>query len=61
MKILPYSGLFLTSGITTVIQDYLINDPTFMNNFLEKGRMKEVLKKIPIFFAGDDVGLKGWE
>ena len=37
------------SGITTVIQDFIKNDPSFMENFLNKGRMKEILEKIPIF------------
>jgi len=40
------------SGITTVIKGFIKNDPTFMENFLNKGRMKVHLEKIPIFFAG---------
>jgi len=30
-----------------------------MENFLNKGRMKPLLEKVPIFFTDDSIGLKG--
>jgi len=61
LKTLPYGGLYLMSGITTAIKDYLKKDPTFMENFLNKGRMGELLKKIPIYLIEDTIGITGVE
>lgn len=61
LKILPFGGLFLMSGITMAIKKYIVEDPTFLENFLSKGRMRKLLDKVPIFFADEDAGLKGSE
>ena len=57
---LPQSGIFLTGGITTTFQDKIVNENSFLDGFLTKGRLQPVLKDIPIYLIDDDwIGVNG--
>ena len=50
LKILPRSGLFLSGGIPQKnVQGFVQLKEQFMTSFLSKGRMKPILKTIPIY------------
>lgn len=61
LKILPFGGLYLLSGLTQALKDKIIKEKTFMNNFLRKGRMQSLLEKVPIFIVDENIGLDGAE
>lgn len=61
LKVLPFGGVYLLSGITQTLKDKIIKEDIFMNNFLKKGRMRTLLEKVPIFIADDSIGLIGAE
>ncbi len=48
LKTLPFGGVYLTGGIVLHILSRL-KEGGFMKGFRSKGRMKEVLKEIPVF------------
>ncbi len=50
VKVLPYGGLYVAGGITTHIID-LIKEGDFLDVFLNKGRMRSLLQKIPIYLV----------
>lgn len=59
LKILPYGGLYMAGGISAKIVKKL-NEPAFMQAFLNKGRSAELLKKIPVSVIMDpETGLIG--
>jgi glucokinase len=59
LKILPFGGLYLAGGITGKILE-LIQQGNFLNEFTNKGRMKPLLEKIPVYIVlTDEVGLIG--
>jgi glucokinase len=59
LKSLPYGGLYIAGGIGAKIQAKL-QDGTFMANFLDKGRMRSLLEKIPVsLILNPKVGLIG--
>jgi glucokinase len=59
LKLLPYGGLYVAGGIATKILP-LIQEGEFINAFQNKGRMKSLIKKIPIHIVlNPQVGLIG--
>jgi glucokinase len=48
LKILPYGGLYIAGGIAVKILP-LMQQGAFMNAFRNKGRMRPVLEKIPVY------------
>ena len=59
LKCLPTGGIYLTGGVTLHVMDLLL-DSRFRLAFEDKGRMKEVLEKIPVFVVNETcLGLKG--
>jgi glucokinase len=59
LKLLPFKGLYVAGGITGKIIE-LIQRGDFLSAFLNKGRMKSLLEKIPVYIVqNDDVGLIG--
>lgn len=59
LKCLPYSGVYLSGGIGPKIAACLKKD-FFMQGFLNKGRYREILRKIPVRLCLDqDAALSG--
>ncbi len=63
LKTLPYGGIYLTGGVTSGIQEYLLHSDTFLNAFYQKGRQEKKMRKMPIFIVKHDIqlGLLGSE
>lgn len=63
LKTLPFGGIYLIGGVTQGIKDYILTTDTFKRNFFEKGRLEEVLRKVPLYLVREDtqVGLLGAE
>ena len=63
LKTLPYGGIYLTGGVTSGIQDYMLHSDTFLENFYAKGRQEKKMRKMPIFIVKADIqlGLLGAE
>jgi glucokinase len=59
LKVLPTGGLYVAGGIAARMADRLAWD-VFMDNFLSKGRMRELLRAIPVAVVlHPNVGLLG--
>ncbi|HAN75386.1 MAG TPA: glucokinase [Planktothrix sp. UBA8407] len=59
LKLLPYSGLYIAGGIAPKILP-LLETPEFMQAFSNKGRMKPILAKVPVYVVlNPQVGLIG--
>jgi glucokinase len=59
LKILPYGGLYIAGGVVTKNLDLLLNS-SFLQSFLDKGRVSPVLTRIPIHIVmNPQVGLIG--
>ena len=58
---LPYGGIYLTGGVTNGIKDFLINDPTFKENFFAKGRLSPVMDHVKVMIVDPnlELGLMG--
>ena len=61
VKTLCYGGLYISGGVTARIRSYLQNSSIFMDNFLDKGRMKNLMEKIPIMILTEEIGINGAE
>lgn len=48
LKTMATGGLYLTGGIAQKILP-LFTQATFMEHFIEKGRFKDILKRIPVW------------
>jgi glucokinase len=59
LKLKATGGLFIGGGIVPKVR-YLVNRDEFMKNFLDAGRMRRLLKKVPVKIILDDrTALKG--
>ena len=59
LTVLPFGGLYLAGGIAPANLD-LLRAGAFMQAFLDKGRMRSVLERVPVHVILDtDVGLLG--
>ncbi len=59
LKLLPYGGLYVAGGIAPKILP-LLKDGTFMQSFVRKGRMSNLLERIPVHIVlNPQVGLIG--
>lgn len=63
LKNLPYGGVFLIGGVTNGIQDYILNEPVFMELINAKGRLAASMQQIPVYLVKPEVelGLLGAE
>ena len=60
LKVLPYGGIYLAGGILPKILPLLEENDTFLQSFLNKGRMSDLLENIPIYVVlNREVGLLG--
>lgn len=59
-RLLPYGGIYIAGGIAAKIFDLMKKHNTFMENFLEKGRMRQYLQNIPVYVVTNPgIGLLG--
>jgi glucokinase len=59
LKVLPHGGLYVAGGVAARLVDQL-DWSLFLKSFLDKGRMQDLLKTIPVMVVRDaDVGLLG--
>lgn len=59
LDILPFGGLYIAGGITLQILE-LIQRNDFMGAFIDKGRMKPLLEKIPVHIVNNKmIGVEG--
>jgi len=59
---MPFGGLFVTGGVTNKVRDFLLGGKmgTFMDAFLDKGRVSPCLQRIPVYVVrGEDLGERG--
>jgi len=60
LKTLPFGGLYIAGGIAGKNMGIIRKNNQFVANYLQKGRMKPVLQRIPIYLIKDpNVGLLG--
>lgn len=60
LKLLPYGGLYIAGGIAAKILPLLHRNRTFLNSYLDKGRVSPLLKQVPIHIVLEPkVGLIG--
>eukprot|EP00413_Alexandrium_margalefii_P042628 CAMPEP_0204605086 /NCGR_PEP_ID=MMETSP0661-20131031/58277_1 /ASSEMBLY_ACC=CAM_ASM_000606 /TAXON_ID=109239 /ORGANISM="Alexandrium margalefi, Strain AMGDE01CS-322" /LENGTH=422 /DNA_ID=CAMNT_0051616303 /DNA_START=50 /DNA_END=1318 /DNA_ORIENTATION=- len=64
LKYMPFGGLFLTGGVTARTKDFILGTRGkpghFMESFLDKGRVSDMLTRIPVFIVREeDLGEKG--
>lgn len=51
---LPFSGLYLSGGVSRALGPLLVDDPTFLSAFRAKGRMAEFMEIFPVHLLSDD-------
>jgi len=64
LKYMPCGGLFLTGGVTSKLRDFIMGKTrfgcSFMDAFLDKGRVTQILMKVPVYLVkGEDLGERG--
>jgi len=60
LKTLPFNGLFIAGGIASQIFPAMVEQNKFVENMLDKGRMRKDLEKVPVFLVQHpEVGLLG--
>jgi glucokinase len=60
LKLLPYGGLYVAGGIAAKVLPLLEESDRFLQAFLDKGRMKPLMEKVPIrIVLNPQVGLLG--
>jgi len=60
IKTLPFGGLYIAGGIAAKNMEAMRKNNQFVQNFLDKGRMRAVLEKVPIYLiTHPQVGLLG--
>jgi len=61
---MPFGGLYLTGGVTSKMKDWLsgktTGHSTFLEAFLDKGRVTPMLMRVPVYVVtGEDMGERG--
>jgi len=64
LKYMPLGGLYLTGGVTNKLREFILgrtkHGSTFMEAFLDKGRVSTMLKRVPVYLVrGEDLGERG--
>jgi len=64
LKFMPFGGLFVTGGVSAKTRDFILGEKgtpnTFMDAFLDKGRVSTMLTRVPVFLCrGEDMGERG--
>lgn len=59
LKTCPFGGLFIVGSISNDLKEFVVSDK-FVENFVAKGRMRPLLKRIPVYLVKNtDVGVQG--
>jgi len=64
LKLMPFGGLYVTGGVSAKTRDFILGEKgtphTFMDAFLDKGRVSTMLTRVPVFLCrGEDMGERG--
>mmetsp|Transcript_129262 Transcript_129262/g.249322 ORF Transcript_129262/g.249322 Transcript_129262/m.249322 type:complete len:498 (-) Transcript_129262:282-1775(-) len=60
LQVMPFGGLYLSGGVTQKLQSFLREEGSFMEAYMDKGRVSPMLKDVPLFFVkGDEMGQRG--
>uniref|UniRef100_A0A7S1HTF8 Glucokinase n=1 Tax=Eutreptiella gymnastica TaxID=73025 RepID=A0A7S1HTF8_9EUGL len=60
LKWLPFGGLYIAGGLAPKNLKFFTDSPTFMDAFLDKGRVSPALKQVPIkIVLAEDIGQRG--
>lgn len=60
LQVMPFGGLYLSGGVTQKLQQFLVDEGSFLEAFFDKGRVSPMLKDIPLIFVkGDEMGQRG--
>merc|ERR1711879_561988 len=60
LNTMPFGGLYLSGGVTQRLQQFLIDDRSFLEAYFDKGRVSPMLKDVPLFLLkSDDLGQRG--
>eukprot|EP00746_Dinoflagellata_sp_MGD_P032725 gnl/MRDRNA2_/MRDRNA2_17801_c0_seq1.p1 gnl/MRDRNA2_/MRDRNA2_17801_c0~~gnl/MRDRNA2_/MRDRNA2_17801_c0_seq1.p1 ORF type:complete len:110 (+),score=13.28 gnl/MRDRNA2_/MRDRNA2_17801_c0_seq1:339-668(+) len=57
---MPFRGVYLTGGVTGKTLKWLTKDNTFMDAYLDKGRVSPSVKLVPVYVVNsEDMGQRG--
>jgi len=61
LKYMPLGGLYLTGGVTSKLHNFVLGEHgPFMSSFLDKGRVSQMLRRVPIYIVKqEDMGERG--
>jgi len=60
LKVMPFGGIYIAGGIAGKNMQIIRKDDQFVKNYLDKGRMRAVLQRMPIYLIKHpQVGLLG--
>lgn len=60
LQYMPFRGLYLTGGVTRKTLKYLMMDNTFMDAYLDKGRVSPSVAMVPLYVINnEDMGKRG--
>jgi len=60
LHFMPFKGIYITGGVTQKSLKFLQEDSSFMEAYLDKGRVSPLLNRVPLFFVkSDDMGQRG--
>ena len=57
LKVKPFGGIYLVGGVTTGIMEFIETDPSFLATFYSKGRLSDLVRRVPIFVVKPSVEL----
>jgi len=62
LKFLPFGGIYIGGGIAANLKEYLQLSPTFLSCIRDKGKMGQIVRKMPIkLILSDGVAIRGAE
>lgn len=60
LKTLPFGGLYVAGGVAPKILSLMVDQDKFLENMVQKGRLRQTLEKIPVYVVlHPQVGLLG--
>jgi len=60
LQVMPFGGLYLSGGVTQKLQQFLVDEGSFLEAYFDKGRVSPMLRDVPLFFVrGDEMGQRG--
>ena len=57
LKTKPFGGIYLVGGVTTGIMEHLETDPGFLEVLYRKGRLSDLVRRVPVFVVKPEVEL----